>query len=267
MTETDVWQVSTEAAEVYEASFVPAIFAAWAPRVAAAANVGSGDHVLDVACGTGIAARHAWTLVNPGGVVTGLDINEGMLTVARRVAPEITWQQGDAAALPFDDRRFTAVISQFGMMFFRDRPQALREMWRLLSPGGRFAVAVLAGLDEAPSYQALVDITAEHVGEAEAGTFGAPFIMGGPETLEQAAKDAGISGGIVTLHHGQVRFASVEEFVRIEVKGSPLAEKLDQAAMDRPTVACIGALRPYEQASGELVMPIAAHFLTATRYQ
>ena len=63
MTETDVWQVSTEAAEVYEASFVPAIFAAWAPRIAAAANVGSGDHVLDVACGTGIAARHAWTRV------------------------------------------------------------------------------------------------------------------------------------------------------------------------------------------------------------
>ncbi len=90
MAETEVWQVSTDAAEAYEASFVPAIFAAWAPRVLAAANVGLGDYVLDVACGTGILARHAQPLVSPGGVVTGLHINEGMLTVARRVAPGIT---------------------------------------------------------------------------------------------------------------------------------------------------------------------------------
>jgi len=266
MTDAEVWQVSMAAAEVYEASFVPAIFSAWSPRVVAAAKIGLGDHVLDVACGTGIVARHAWALVQPGREVTGLDINEGMLTVARRVAPDISWKQGDAAALPFRDRTFTAVVSQFGMMFFADRPQALREMWRVLCPGGRLAVAVLAGLDEAPSYQSLVDITAEQVGAAEAGTFAAPFVMGDPALLAQAAKDAGIPHASVTLHHGHARFASVEEFVRIEVKGSPLAETLGQAAMDRLAAACGQALLPYVQASGELVMPIAAHFLTAAKH-
>lgn len=265
MADTEVWQVSTAAAEVYEASFVPAIFAAWAPRLLAAANVGLGDHVLDVACGTGIAARHALNLVKPGGAVVGLDINEGMLTVARRVAPGITWQQGDAAALPFQDRAFTAVVSQFGMMFFPDRPLALREMWRVLSPGGRLAVAVLARLDEAPGYQSLVAITAAQVGAAEAGTFAAPFVMGDPAVLAKAAKDAGIANASVVLHRGQVRFASIEEFVRVEVKGSPLAETLDQAAMDRLAAACGQALQPYVQVSGELVMPIAAHILTAKK--
>ena len=266
MADTEVWQVSTAAAEVYETSFVPAIFAAWAPQVAAAAHIGTADHVLDVACGTGIAARHALALVQPGGVVTGLDINEGMLTVARRVAPEITWQQGDATALPFEDRRFTAVVSQFGLMFFPDRPQALREMWRVLSPGGRLAVAVLAGLNEAPGYQSLVDITTQHVSAAEAGSFAAPFVMSDPAELAQAAKDGGITNASVELHRGEVRFASVEDFVRIEVKGSPLAETLSEAAMESLAAACETALAGYVIASGELVMPIAAHFLTATKY-
>ncbi len=139
-------------------------------------------------------------------------------------------------------------------------------MWRVLSPGGRLAVAVLAGLDEAPSYQALVDITAVQVGKAEAAIFAAPFVMRDPAVLEQAAADAGITGGAVALHKGEVRFASVEEFVRIEVKGSPLAESLGQTAMDRLAGACSEALEPYEQGDGALVMPIAAHFLTATKY-
>ena len=265
MADTEVWQVSTEAAEVYEASFVPAIFAAWAPRIAAAAEIGPGDKVLDVACGTGIAARTALALTEPGGSVTGLDIHEGLLAVAGRVAPQVTWQPGDAGALPFMDRSFTAVISQFGMMFFPDRVQALREMWRVLSPGGRLAVAVLAGLDEAPSYQTLVGITTEQVGAAEAAVFAAPFVMGDPTALEQAAAEASIANAAIALHRGEVRFPSVLEFIRVEVKGSPLAESLDQAAMDRLSQTCETALAGYVQPSGEIVMPIAADFLTATK--
>ena len=71
--------------------------------------------------------------VGPSGRVTGLDLNEGMLAVARRLRPEIDWRQGDAAKLPFEDSAFDVVVSQFALMFFPDRVAAVREGWNVES--------------------------------------------------------------------------------------------------------------------------------------
>jgi len=81
----------------------------------------------DVACGTGVLAREAAHRVGPHGAVAGLDLNEDMLGVARTKTPEIEWRQGRAEALPFEDASFDAVLSQFGLIFFEDRPGALCE--------------------------------------------------------------------------------------------------------------------------------------------
>jgi len=118
MGEPERWQVSTDAAEVYEACFVPAIFGAWAGRVADAAEVMTGNTVLDVGCGTGVLAREALRRVGPEGRVTGLDLNDGMLAVAARTEPNVAWRQGDATALPFEDASFDIVASQFALMYF-----------------------------------------------------------------------------------------------------------------------------------------------------
>ena len=101
---SESFQIPIEAAEVYEAAFVPGFFAQWAPLLCQAAGVEPGQTVLDVACGTGIVARTAADLVAPGGTVVGVDLNEAMLTVAARVRPDLEWRHGDAAALPFGDR-------------------------------------------------------------------------------------------------------------------------------------------------------------------
>ena len=108
------FQIPIEAAEFYESAFVPAFFAQWAPILCQAAGVAPGQRVLDVACGTGIVARTAADLVAPAGRVVGLDLNEAMLTVARRVRPDIELRQGDADALPFADESFDAVLSPDG---------------------------------------------------------------------------------------------------------------------------------------------------------
>src|SRR5687768_7479791 len=98
---TSVPQVVLDAANAYEALFVPTLFGRWAPIVADAAAIRPTDRVLDVACGTGILAREAAVRVGGAGRVSGVDLNAGMIAVARRIAPGIDWCEGNAEALPF----------------------------------------------------------------------------------------------------------------------------------------------------------------------
>ena len=152
-----------DAANAYELLFVPALFAQWVPKVADAAHIQPGQHVLDVACGTGILAREVISRTGSSGDVVGIDSSPGMLTIARQLAPGIEWQEGVAESLPFPDQSFDAAVSQFGLMFFRDQCKAVREMLRVLAPGGRLAVAVWDSLDNIPAYAdevALLDQTA-----------------------------------------------------------------------------------------------------------
>jgi ubiquinone/menaquinone biosynthesis C-methylase UbiE len=135
-------QVSLEVAEMYEASFVPTLFADLAPHLVTAAAVAPGDRVLDVACGTGIVARVAADRVGEQSRVVGLDLNEAMLTVARRVRPDLEWHQGDAGALPFPDSAFDVAMCQSGLMFVPDPGAALREMARVVAVGGTVAAQV-----------------------------------------------------------------------------------------------------------------------------
>lgn len=103
--------------------------------------IGSGDVVLDVACGTGNAAIPA---AQAGAQVSGVDLSPEMLAVARRraeaVGAEVEWTEGDAEQLPFDDARFDVVLSTFGCMFAPRHEVAADEIARVLRPGGRMGV-------------------------------------------------------------------------------------------------------------------------------
>jgi demethylmenaquinone methyltransferase / 2-methoxy-6-polyprenyl-1,4-benzoquinol methylase len=103
-------------------------------RLTAEAVVGPGDRVLDACCGTGdLALADA----RAGGRVTGVDFSEEMLARAERKAPEFQWVQADAAALPFDDKSFEVVTVGFGIRNLADLEAGLRELARVLVPGGR----------------------------------------------------------------------------------------------------------------------------------
>ena len=99
---SETFQITPEQAQAYEELFVPALFAQWAPMMVDLADLREGQRVLDVACGTGVAARAAADRVGGSGAVVGVDLNPAMLEVARRVRPDIEWRQGDVcgAALP-----------------------------------------------------------------------------------------------------------------------------------------------------------------------
>ncbi|HWJ32178.1 MAG TPA: bifunctional demethylmenaquinone methyltransferase/2-methoxy-6-polyprenyl-1,4-benzoquinol methylase UbiE [Gaiellaceae bacterium] len=106
-------------------------------RLAAESVVRRGDRVLDAACGTGDLA--VADLKAGAGRVTGLDFSEKMLERARRKAP-LDWVQGDMLALPFADATFDAATVGFGVRNVDDLALALRELRRVLRPGGRLAI-------------------------------------------------------------------------------------------------------------------------------
>lgn len=265
MTEAERWQVSTDAAEVYESCFVPAIFGAWAGPVADAAGIRRGDRVLDVGCGTGVLAREALGRVGQDGHVVGLDLNEGMLAVAARSEPDVEWRLGDAASLPFEDATFDVVVSQFALMYFPDRVASLRETWRTLAPGGRLAIAAWASIDHAPGYERLVDIAARRCGREAADVLAAPFVLGDRAELAGLFAGSGIPGAEISLHEGSIRFPSVQEFIRIEVEGSPLADMVGDEEMQALTGESETALMEFVAPSGEIVMPMDAHIVTARK--
>ena len=202
-------QVARSAAEIYDEFFVPALFGEWAGPVAAAARLRQGDKVLDVACGTGVLAREAWKRVQPGGSVTGLDCNDGMLSAARRSSAEIDWRHGFAENLPFDDCSHGAVVSQFGLMFFEDRVTALREMARVLMPQGRLCVAVWDSVETSPGYAAMIELIDRLFGAEVADALRAPFVLGNKVGLSQLFADAGIDGASIVTRQGEARFPSI----------------------------------------------------------
>jgi SAM-dependent methyltransferase len=188
-----------------------------------------------------------------------------MLAVAARSEPNIAWRLGDAASLPFEDVSFDVVVSQFALMYFPDRVASLREMWRTLAPGGRLAVAAWASIDHARGYQILVDIAVRHCGREAAEVLAAPFVLGDQAELAKLVVDSGISEANVTLHEGSIRFPSVKEFIRIEVKGSPLADMLSDDMMQTLAAESENELVELVVPSGEIIMPMDAHIVTASK--
>lgn len=261
--EAERFEVSTEAAEVYEARFVPAIFAEWAPLLVDLAAVRPGQRVLDVACGTGIVARTVADRLAGDGRVVGVDLNEAMLAVARRVCPDLAWQQGDATALPFPDRSFDVVLCQMALMFFPDRTAALREMARVTHAGGTVALCVPAALEDQPAYGPFVTMAVEHAGPEARKLLGTYWACGDLHRLEASVAAAGLVAIDSRTHLGTAFFDSPEALAATEVEGSPLARLITREVYDRIRAGVREVLAPFTRADGTVAAPLRGHLLAA----
>lgn len=258
-------QVSDAAARIYEAFYVPALFTEWASPICEAAAIGPGDRVLDIACGTGIAAREAARRAGQQGKVIGVDRNPGMLAVAREQASHVEWREGRAEALPFGDGCFDAVLCQFGLMFFEDQIAALREMHRVLRAGGRAAVAVWDGEEHSPGYAAMISLLDRMCGTVAADALRAPFVLGNPNALRSLLADAGWQDALITTRMGTARFNSVDEWVKTDVRGWTLSDMVD----DQQFAALLDAARVemarFTVADGSVRFAAPGHIVSLTK--
>jgi ubiquinone/menaquinone biosynthesis C-methylase UbiE len=217
MGEQSGWQLTGSAPETYEQVLVPA-FMTHSQQLVALAALQRGERVLDVACGTGIVARLATQMVGTAGKVVAVDVNEGMLSMARTVpqqhdGPPIEWRQSDAAALPFPDAAFDVVFCQYGLEFFADRAAGLREVARVLVPGGRLVLRVWRALERQPFYVALYEALERHVRAGVGASLLKAFSLADAAELRALVAGAGFREVHLRITTNPIRYPSLEEYV------------------------------------------------------
>jgi ubiquinone/menaquinone biosynthesis C-methylase UbiE len=218
----------------YERYFVPAIGAPLAADLIEAAAVRPGERVLDVACGTGVVARLAAARAGKTGTVTGLDLNPGMLAVARSVTPAdaaITWHEANAQSMPLPDGAFDVVLCQLGLQFMPDKTAALREMQRVLTRGGRLVLNVPG---PTPRPFAIMDqALARHIGPDAAGFVQAVFALHDPGEIRSLIGGAGFHDIHVEPGTKTLRFPSPAAFLWQYVHSTPLISMVTRVDDDR----------------------------------
>ena len=232
------------APENYERFFVPAIGRPLANDLVRVASLRPGERVLDVACGTGVVTRLAAERVGPGGMVAGLDINPGMLAVARSVTPpemEIEWYEASAESMPLPDGAFDVVLCQLSLQFVADRLRGLREMRRVLTAGGR-VVLNLPG-PAAPMFEILAEAMGRHIAPQAAGFVRGVFSLYEEPELEDLLKAAGLPHVNAQADTRELSLPAPRDFLWQYVGSTPLAAVVAEAddeersALEREVVA------------------------------
>ncbi len=184
-------QYGSNVAQNYERFFVPNIGTPIMHTLMDHAAPAAGERVLDVACGTGVVARAAAERVGESGRVAGLDVTGGMLAVARRTpgARDIDWHEADAESMPLENAIFDLVLCQMGLQFVTNKLAALREMRRVLAPGGRLVLNVPGPTPDL--FARLATALADHVGPEAAGFCHIVFSLHDPDELRELAASAG----------------------------------------------------------------------------
>ncbi|HEY3100493.1 MAG TPA: methyltransferase domain-containing protein [Methylomirabilota bacterium] len=267
MSQREQWQLTGDAAELYERYPVRYILGPWASALVARAGLKHGESVLDVACGTGVIARLAAPAVGLTGRVTGLDLNAGMVAVARSLPPPpgapITWIEGSAMAMKLPNASFDVVFCQQGLQFFPDRLAALCEMRRVLKSSGRALLSVWRGMGL--YHTAVTGALRAHVGAEVAARFSASRVVPADDELRRLAVDAGFRDVALEACRMNMRLPALDRFVLSHLAATPVAGAVAAASVAaRAAVAdeVRLALRAYAEGDG-VTVPDESNVVTA----
>lgn len=220
-------------------------------RLLACVALRPGEQVLDVACGTGLVSLDAALSVGPRGQVTGVDLSARMVEAAERRAQarqlhQARFQRMDAEQLTLADASVDAALCAFGLMYLPEPEQALRELVRVLRPGGRVGLAVW-GERARCAWSALFPIV-----DAEVATEVCPlfFRLGQADTLARLCAGAGLVQVQTERMRTTLHYASGDEACRAAFAGGPVAlawSRFDEAARARTCRRYLDALAPWRQ--------------------
>jgi len=263
MGDSETGQVSEDAAKIYEEVYLPAMFQEWCPLVIEAANIQKGDRVIDVACGTGALAITVSDHIGTEGTTVGIDINEGMLIIARSKSSSVEWLNAPAEALPFEDDNFNCAVSQFGLMYFENRENAIREMMRVLRPGGSLAVVVWDELEHNPGFAAENKLWEQVFGEEEGDE--SPNKLGDKIILEKLFKSSGVTNVQITTHQRTARFKSIESWIHTGAKGWTDDDAISDDQLKLLLKTAEEELTSFRTVDGAATFPTSAHIVTARK--
>jgi ubiquinone/menaquinone biosynthesis C-methylase UbiE len=233
----------------------------------ARASLVPGEQVLDVACGTGLVTLAAARAVGTGGRVVGIDLSERMVAAAAQRARElqvanVRFTRMDAERLDLPDAGFDVALCALGLMYLPDPDQALREMLRVLRPGGRMSLAVW-GERQHCGWSALFEIVDAEVASDVCPLF---FRLGQPGALARACADAGFEA--IEQHRlvATLAYASADEACDAAFVGGPVAlawSRLSEAGCARVRARYLEAIAPWRlglgyRMPGEFVIVSAA---------
>jgi len=208
-------------ADIFESVLVPAIFKPYAQDLIERARpIGPSDRILDLGCGTGIVARLLRERLGGAARITGADVSPAMITKARALAPELDWHEANAMALPFADHSFDLVLCQQMLQFVPDPELALREIRRVLVPGGRLILSTWRARPEQPMYEALGRVAERHLGASNDKRW--MMTVSRLRELFAATGFADVTFGTHTL---------VDHYADFPVRGSTMAANHDVAGL------------------------------------
>jgi len=260
-------QIDTTAAEAYERLMVPGIFLRWTEYLIKLAAPQPGEHVLDVACGTGIGARLAAHAVGSTGRVAGLDIDPGVIEVARKVsqstATPIAWHCASALKMPFKDGEFDLGLCQQGVQFFPDRLAGFAEIRRVLRPSGRLVASIWAALEFNKGHYAVVQALERQAVDASGAKRACSFADA--DDIRETAARAGLTNIDLRTEDEVSHFESIQTFIEGMTIGSSTRHAvalLPENGRDRFIEDVTTMLEPY-LVGGELAYPMRTHILLA----
>lgn len=262
MGDSETGQVSEDAAKIYEEVYVPALFQDWCPLAIKAANISPGDSVVDIACGTGALAIAVSEHAGHKGKTIGVDINEGMLNIARSKSSYVQWLNAPAEDLPFTDDCFNCVVCQFGLMYFDNQEDALREMNRVLQPNGIIAVTVWDKLDNNPGLAAEEYLWQQVFNE---GVEDAPYRLGNKKTLKKLFEASGIKDIQIHTYERTAQFDSIESWIHTGAKGWTEDDTLTDEELKLLLYTAEKELTEFRTLQGTVAFPTSALIATAKK--
>jgi len=221
------WQLDLEAAKRYQEIPVPTILGPVAHALVDKVKLNSGAMVLDVGCGTGAATRYAAKFVGPDGRVAGVDINPGMIEVAKSLSESVgtpfDWYENSAFELPFEESTFDVALSAQTIQFLDDRVAALKEMQRVLRPRGQLAISVWCEVGHNPYFDALIKAVTNHLGAETASGLGAAFTLSKPSEIEGLLVEAGLQKIEVEMCELSLEMPELSNFAAKHISATPMA--------------------------------------------